>query len=409
MKAILASKIGLGQEVWDRFTSKLLHGRKRSSALSLEFVEMPEPTLPSPEWVKIRTIMSAISDMDEGMINGDDPGVFGAYVSFPFVPGNEMLGIVTDMGEEVQGVELGERVVVNPLLSCEPRGINPVCSSCAAGNLGSCRNFSKGIISPGIMIGACKDTNGGWGDYVIAHKSQVKSLPQTMESDQAILIPEYARALTAVLKHPPAAGERVIIIGGSSLGLLTLLAMKRLMNDTKVLYVAHYPFETEIAQQIGHEEIITDWEPAEAYEAVAEMVNGSVRYPEFGRLYMEGGADIVYETSGKVRLIEDAVRFTAEGKKLVLMGINEPSGFDMTPIWFKNVHITATIFGGRENFNGKPMSMFDLAIEKMSEHGLPYDNLITHRFRLEQFKEATDVMADRGANGAIKLIFQHVF
>ena len=408
MKAILADKVGMGQEVWDLFTSKLLKGKK-SSGLSLELTDLPEPTLPSPEWVKIRTIMSAVSDMDEGMVNGEDPGVFGAYVSFPFVPGNELLGIVTDMGDNVQGVELGERVVVNPLLSCEPRGVTPLCPSCSTGNIGACANFSKGVLSSGVMIGACKDTYGGWGDYVIAHRSQVKGLPQNMESDHAILIPEYARALTAILRHPPLPGDRVIIVGGAPLGLLTLLAMRNLMGDAKILYVAGYPFESEMAGAIGHEDTVTNYQPGEAYEAIAEKCDGAVLYPEYGRLYLEGGADMVYETSGKARLIEDAVRFAKEGGKVVLMGINEPSGFDITPVWFKNVALIASVFGGREILNGKSVGTFDLAIEMMSEHGLPYEHFITHRFRLEQFREAADIMADRAENGAIKLVFQHMF
>ncbi len=197
MKAILAN-FSLGKEVWGRVRSKILHQERVPQGLTLQSAEVPEPTLVSHQWVRVRAIMSGISGMDEAMILHHDPSPLGAFLSFPFVPGNENLGIVTEVGEEVQGIEPGERVVVDPLLSCRPRQVQPPCPSCSRGEPSSCRNFAKGVIGPGMMIGACRDTSGGWGDYFIAHQSQVRRLPQNMESDQAILVPEFARAVRAV-------------------------------------------------------------------------------------------------------------------------------------------------------------------------------------------------------------------
>ena len=77
--------------------------------------------------------MSGISGMDEALILHHDPTPFGAFLSFPFVPGNENLGIVTEVGEEVHGIEPGERVIVDPVLSCRPRQVQPPCPSCSRG------------------------------------------------------------------------------------------------------------------------------------------------------------------------------------------------------------------------------------------------------------------------------------
>jgi len=407
MKALTAN-FSLGREVWDRLKSKVLRHSETSHALHLELADMPEPQPVSSEWLKIRAIMSGISGMDEGMVLDHDPSVLGAFLSFPFVPGNENLGIVTEIGGGVEGIELGERVIVNPLLSCAAREISPLCPSCSRGQPSFCRNFSNGVIGPGIIIGGCKDTGGGWGDSFIAHKSQVRAIPQSMESDQAILVPEFARALRAVLQHPPRPGDRVVIVGAGSLGLMTLHAVQLLGHNVDILVVADHPFEAESAQNVAECRVVLTDSPGRLYEEVASFVRGAVRYPEAGRLTLEGGADLVYETTGLKERMDDALRFVGEGMKLVLMNINRPAGFDMTPVWFKGVRINGTAFSGPESYKGGTRETFDIAMDLVAEHGLPPVEFVTHRFRLEEHRQAFDALEHRAQSKALKVIFQHV-
>jgi threonine dehydrogenase-like Zn-dependent dehydrogenase len=407
MKALTAN-FSLGREVWDRFASRVFRHTEGSHALNLQLSDVPEPERVSTQWVKVRTIMSGISGMDEGMINDHDPSAFGAFLSFPFVPGNENLGIVTEIGEEAEGVELGERVIVNPLLSCKPRQVAPMCPSCSRGQPSSCRNFANGVVGPGIMIGGCKDTGGGWGDSFIAHKSLVRPIPQDMDSDQAILIPEFTRALRAVLQYPPRPGDRVVVVGAGSLGLMTLHALQTLGHNMDILVVADHPFEAELVGEVSEAGVALRDSPGALYEDVASFVKAAVRYPEMGRLTLEGGADLVYETTGCRERIDDALRFAGEGMRVVLMNINRPSGFDLTPVWFKDVRIRGTAFSGPESYKGETRETLEIAMELVAEHRLPLDKLITHRFRLEEHKQAFDALANRAQSKAVKVIFQHV-
>lgn len=407
MKAILAD-FSLGREVWGRVRATILRREDASYALSLQPAEVPEPTLVASQWVRVRTIMSGISDMDEALILHHDPAPFGAFLSFPFIPGNENLGIVTEVGDDVRGIEPGERVVVDPVLSCRPRQVQPPCPSCSRGEPSACRNFAKGVVGPGIMIGACRDTSGGWADSFIAHQSQVRRLPHTMESDQAVLVPEFARAVRAVLQHPPAAGDRVIVMGAGSLGLLTLEALQMLGFRANIAVVGEHSFEVDVVRNLSEAEVVLANNPVTAYEEVAAFVNGTVRYAEAGRITLEGGADLVYETTGLRDRIGDAMRFTGEGKRVVLMGINEPSGFDMTPLWFKSVKICGTLFSGRDSLGGEMRETFDIAMDLAAEHGLPVSELVTHRFRLEEYERAFAALTDRAGSRAIKVLFQHV-
>ncbi|MBI4965109.1 MAG: alcohol dehydrogenase catalytic domain-containing protein [Desulfomonile tiedjei] len=407
MKALTAN-FSLGREVWDKFRSKVLRQSEGSHALNLQLSEVPEPELPGPQWVKIRSIMSGISGMDEGMIIDHDPSAFGAFLSFPFIPGNENMGIVTEIGGQVEGIEPGERAIVNPLLSCKPREVTPLCPSCSRGQPSSCRSFAKGAIGPGIIIGGCKDTGGGWGDSFIAHKSQVRTIPQNIESDQAVLVPEFTRAVRAVLQYPPRSGDRVIIVGAGSPGLMTLHAIQALGHHVEILVVADHSFEAELVGDVSEAGVALAHSPNSLYEEVASFVKATVQYPEVGRLSLEGGADLVYETTGRGERIDDALRFAGEGMQVVLMNINRPSGFDLTPIWFKGVRINGTAFSGPESYKGETRETFDIAMDLVAEHRLAPEKLVTHRFTLEEHRQAFDTLANRAQSKAVKVIFKHV-
>ena len=120
MKALMAN-FSLGREVWDRVKSRFLSRDETPGGISLDVVDVPEPAIIGQEWLKIRAVMSGISDMDEGMVLRHDLTAFGPFLSFPFVPGNENMGIVTESGKDAGDIELGERVLVDPLLPCKDR------------------------------------------------------------------------------------------------------------------------------------------------------------------------------------------------------------------------------------------------------------------------------------------------
>jgi threonine dehydrogenase-like Zn-dependent dehydrogenase len=259
-----------------------------------------------------------------------------------------------------------------------------------------------------MVIGGCRDTGGGWSDSFVAHATQVRPLPQKLDTDHAVLIPEFTRALRAVLQHPPQQGERVLIIGASSLGLLVLLAIKMLKLRADTLVVAEHPFEADTARKLFNAQVVLSGGHDTLYEAVAEFSKGTVRYKENGSLTLTGGADLVYETTGARHNIEDALRFAREGKKVVLAGIKQTSGFDMTPLWFKAIRVYGTAFSGKESYQNEERETFDIALDLVADQGLPFSDIVTHKFKLDEYHRALDVLADRPHTKAIKAIFQHV-
>ena len=94
--------------------------------------------------------------------------------------GHEVVADVTELGPEAEGLEVGDRVVLNPWLSCGPRGVTPLCPACEIGDYSLCYSFGVGPIAPGIHIGTSKDGNGGYAELMPAHDSQLFKVPDNV-------------------------------------------------------------------------------------------------------------------------------------------------------------------------------------------------------------------------------------
>ncbi|HLX77415.1 MAG TPA: alcohol dehydrogenase catalytic domain-containing protein, partial [Acidimicrobiales bacterium] len=129
----------------------------------LRLADLEPPELPGPEWHRVTPLLSGICGSDLSTLDGASSRYFEDLVSFPFVPGHEVVGVLAS------GPEAGERVVVEPVLSCVVRGIEPLCPSCAAGRTGACERIAFGDLRPGLQTGYCADTSGGWSEDLVAH------------------------------------------------------------------------------------------------------------------------------------------------------------------------------------------------------------------------------------------------
>ena len=109
-------------------------------------------------------------------------------------------------GPRSPGSSSGDRVALNPWISCAPRGIDPVCSYCAEGKNTLCRNFTKGVIAPGIHTGNSRDATGGFAELTPAHESMAVPIPDGVSWDQAILSDPFSVAFHSVLKVNPRPG-----------------------------------------------------------------------------------------------------------------------------------------------------------------------------------------------------------
>ena len=122
-------------------------------------------------------------------------------MSLPFVPGHE---VVADLLEDCDDLPAGTRVVVDPVLTCAARGVEP-CEACASGATNRCGRITVGGLQPGLQTGFCADTGGGWGEVLTAHRSQLHPVPEGYSDEQAVLTRAdgLRRAHGAAGRHPP--------------------------------------------------------------------------------------------------------------------------------------------------------------------------------------------------------------
>ena len=100
--------------------------------------DIDDARLVRPDWVVTKPILSGICGSDAKLVlgdfnTGDIDNPMAAFSSLPHVPGHEVVAEVVALGLEPHGLDVGQRVVLNPWLTCGPRGIDPMCPPCQTG------------------------------------------------------------------------------------------------------------------------------------------------------------------------------------------------------------------------------------------------------------------------------------
>lgn len=373
----------------------------------LQYREVPEPALPGPQWVKIKTRYGGICGSDMNVVFLNFNLALARFVSFPLVLGHENVGVIAQVGQGVEGFAPGDRVVVDPLLPCVPRGIEPRCEFCQREEFSLCQNFTAGELSPGFGIGFCRDTGGSWGQYFVAHQSQLYHVPDNVSDENALMVEPCSAPLRAVMRNFPDDSQTVLILGAGTAGLCIVASLRALGSKARVIVLAKYPFQGEGARRFGADEVIYLRE-GDYLPAVVEATGGKLHQAVLGKRFVMGGADIVYECVGSKNSVEDSLRLARSGGTVVLLGMAAIlNRVDWTPIWLKELTVTGTVWGGPETFQGQRIQTFQLILEWMAEGKLDLAPMVTHRFRLDDYKRALAVTANKGRHRVIKSVFMY--
>src|SRR4028118_903367 len=232
-----------------RAGAKRVKGLDTSRLSPLRLEEVAEPRLPTPDWVRVRPLLSGICGSDLGTLSAESSPYFSPLTSPPFGMGRESVGEVV---EDNSGLATGERVVVEPALGCEVRGVEPSCAYCASGRYTLCLNVAKGHISPGIQTGFCRDTGGGWSEgTLVAHPSQLHRVPDELPDETAVAIEPLACAVHAALKVEPRPEETTLVIGAGSVGLFVVAALRHLTEAGRIICVAKHERQRGEALRLG--------------------------------------------------------------------------------------------------------------------------------------------------------------
>jgi len=376
---------------------------------ALRFREVPDPVLPADDWILIRTRYCGIcgSDYKQTFADGNLDNPMTALISFPQVLGHEVVGTIEKTGPAVRERRVGERIVLNPWLSCGPRGIRDACPSCARGDYSRCYNFHKGTLTPGIHTGNSSMATGGFAPLVPAHESMCIPVPNSVSDEQAVLADPFSVSLHAVLNFPPGEADTVLVYGCGTLGLLNIAILKLLYPKTTVLAVYRYEHQRDLAERFGAARTIP-WRPLKRIlPRVAEITGAELLVPQHGKPMLNGGVNTVYDSVGSPETVEMSVRLCDYRGRIVVTGVGTPRRFEWTPLYFKELSIIGSNAFGLESLGGERKHAFEIYFDQVRDRGLDVTPILTHRFPLERYADAFLSCRRQGKSGAVKVLFEY--
>jgi len=383
-----------------RLMGRVWRGAYFTSFAPLRVENLPRQTLPAPNWVRVRTTLAGISGSDLQLVFANiDPRV--AIAALPeygrAAPGREVVGEVIEVGEDVRQLHVGDRVALQYPFNCRAAGVYPVCRSCASGNYALCERVSFPGPQP---IGS------GWSEELLVPEQQLFRLPASIDDEQAVLLEPAAVALHAILRRLPLPGERVLIIGAGTVGLLTIKLLRALAPHAEISVQARHTFQVEQATRMGADAIIY---PQKRYQDVERVTGAQLVRGLPGNQLLAGGYDIIFDTVGTKRTLHDALRWSRAGAALVLVGNSlHPMYIDLTPIWHRELALLGSSGHGLEEWptgSGTLRSTYALVVEMVERGELRLDRLVTHRFAFNEYRQALLAARNKAESQAIKVVF----
>ena len=284
-------------------------------------------------------------------------GEFEARVSYPAIQGHEFGGLVVDVGKDVVEFNPGDRVVVDPIISCHN------CPACLTGHINACQTLK--------LFGM--DVDGGYGQYAAIPASHLFQLPDSIPMVHAPMVEMYALGHHILQRGQVQPGETVAILGAGKLGLSILDVLCHSVSPGNTIVTDVQPFRLTTAQKLGAD-FVVNINKINPIERVLELTDGI-------------GVDCVIEAVGHYHLPEgqesplaQAVKMIRSGGRVVTTGL----GDQLSAVHFKTLVLKeAQIIASRVT-----RGEFSRAIQMMSRDLLHPDLLVTDVMPLEAIAEA---------------------
>lgn len=327
--------------------------------------ELRERERPSPEpgeaIVKVRSC---------GICGSDLHFFHGSFPPPPVCPGHEISGEVVAVGAAATGIRIGERVAVEPLVVCRE------CTACRTGDYQLCQRFR--------VIGTMLD--GGFAECVRVPSYALFPLPATVDCEVGALAEPLAVAVHAVRLANVRLGDRVVVLGAGTIGLLSVAAAKA-AGAAEVWISARHAQQSAAAGALGATRVFSGPDAAGALATQAH----------------DQPVDVVVETvGGAADTINEAVHLVRRGGWVAVLGVftNAPS-LNALALVVKEVRIVGSLTYNRPG----PRADFDIALALLADDPERFRALITHRFPLTEITRGFATAADK-RSGSIKVAIQ---
>lgn len=308
-----------------------------------------EKRKPKKEEVLIKVVSSAVCGSDMHIYSGKHP-----YVKLPTTIGHELAGVVEEVGQDVSRIKVGDRVCVEPFMSCG------TCYYCMRGRYDYCENFKL------------KYRNGfsGYADYYYADERWIHILPDEISFDEGALMEPLACTVHAAMKAGIKLCDSVCVMGDGPIALL-LAQLSRVCGATHVYVLGLVERNLELAKKFG----------------CIPMKSGPDAIEEIMKQTCGRGVDVSFEAVGIPATFNQAMTVTKKGGKAVIFGIfeDEFSTKSLVDAMVKEVEVIGT---------SSYCWDFERGIDLVSTGRIDLKSIITHHFALADVQKAMDVKKD---------------
>ena len=278
--------------------------------------------------------------------------------------GHEFSGEVVEIGSTVEGIKQGERVVVEPIISCGK------CKACLNSRNNICQNIS--------LIGL--HTSGAFAEYVTAPANKCHKLSEHVSFEEASLAEPLAVAIHACNITPFEKNDKISIIGCGTIGLMTLQVSK-FQEVENIFVIDTLDYKLELAKKLGANKIIN----ANKQDPVKEILS-------------EGGADVVFEAVGRQKTVQQALSMVNNGGNVTIIGMLESKmEIDMLDVTVKEIQIRGSY--------GYTTDDFKRAVQLISTGKVKVKPLITHILPLSDITKGFEILSNEKEN-AIKVVLK---
>jgi len=325
----------------------------------LHLAEVERPALGHNQ-VLVRVTHSGVCGTDLHIYEGAIP------VRHPLIMGHEMIGVV-EAGADAT-LPAGTRVIVDPALYCG------MCLNCRAGQTNLCPN--------GSLVG--RDSDGGFADYLVAPRSHVYPLPESIPSNVAPLLQVATTCMHGhhLIKGFP--GQSVVVVGLGVAGQIHVQIAKA-WGAHPVIGITRSAYKRKLAEELGAD--LTVSSGADAIKAVKEAAGGN-------------GADFVIECTGIPSALADSINMARLGGTLLLFGITSAKQAELPfyQLYYKELNIVNTRAAKSEDYP----TTIDLA----ASGALKLKPLVTHVIPLLDLEKAIG-MLESDEDQRMKIILEN--
>ncbi|MCU6666133.1 Zn-dependent oxidoreductase [Silvania hatchlandensis] len=316
---------------------------QQPNALVIEDRPLP---VPAAGEVRVKVKLAGICGSDSHIYRGHNP-----FAKYPRVIGHEFFGVIDAVGEGVDSVRLGQRVSVDPVISCGH------CYQCSVGKPNVCASL--------VVLGVHRD--GGFSEYAAVPAKNAKVIPDAISDKHAVMVEPFTIAANVTGHVNPTEQDVALVYGAGPMGLVTVQALKGVYKVKQVIVVDRIEERLAMAQRSG-----ADWVINNGNQSLQAVLDEKGIKPT-----------LIVDAACHPTILQEAITLASPGARIVLMGFSsEPSQIVQQGITGKEL----SIFSSRLNAN-----KFPVVIDWLEKGLIDPDKLITHTFDYKDVKDAIEL------------------